>query len=139
MRGCQVGLISETWEKEECTVTAAKMEEIFMLDNIECFSSPRPRGRVGGGVAVLVDRGKYIGTKIEIANPHALEVVWVELKPRSARWKDFRKTIVCAFYIPPNSKKRSKLTDHLVSTTNHLLSIYDDAVSILIMLNTRYV
>ena len=127
MRGCQLGLVSETWEKEKCPITASRLEELFYLDNIECFSSPRPKGRVGGGVSILINHTKYSGSRLEVSNPHELEVVWVVVRPRSARWMEDRIIIACAFYCPPRSKKCNKLIDHLTTTTNHLLTRFEGA------------
>ena len=49
-------------------------------------------------------------------------------KKTTAKIKEF---IVAAFYSPPNSKKNSKLLDHLISTVHYLLSKYPNAGVIL--------
>ena len=43
----------------------------------------------------------------------------------------FKKIIVCSFYSPPNSRKNSKLTDHLVTTLQMLRTQYPSCPIIL--------
>jgi hypothetical protein len=64
--------------------------------------------------------------KIQVIIPHNLEVVWGLMRPKKTTSK-IKEIIVAAFYSPPNSKKSSKLLDHLISTIHFLLSKYPNA------------
>ena len=74
----------------------------------------------------MVALDKYSLDKIEISNPDRLEVVWGLMRPKRQPAK-IREIIVAAFYSPPNSRKNPLLLDHLISTTQSLLSKYPDA------------
>ena len=64
--------------------------------------------------------------KIDISIPNKLEVVWGLLKPKFISGK-VRKVLVCCFYIPPKSKKKTALIEHLTLTLQSLKTTYPDA------------
>ena len=64
--------------------------------------------------------------KIDVVIPYKLEVVWGLMRPKKKTSK-IKEILVGAFYSPPNSKKNSKLLDHLVSTSHFLLTRHPKA------------
>ena len=74
---------------------------------------------------MAADTTKIILEKINTFIPHNLEIVWGLAKPRDAT--QIKNIIVASFYLPPKSKKKSKLFDHISSTLNELLCKYPDA------------
>ena len=76
--------------------------------------------RRGGGVALAADPCKFSLTKLNVPNPNQLEVAWGLLKPRQVTGP-ISKIVCCAFYSPPNSRKKTKLIEHLSSILQDLL------------------
>ena len=58
-------------------------------------------------------------TKLNIAIPKPLEIVWAILRPIESSGL-IKKIILCSLYSPPNSKKRNLLIDHISITYNAL-------------------
>ena len=65
--------------------------------------------------------------KLDISNPHNLEVVWGLLRPKYPTADSVREIIAVSFYCPPKSRQKSKLMDHLVSNCHNLLTKYPNA------------
>ena len=76
--------------------------------------------KCGGGVALAADPCKFTLAKLNVPNPNQLEVSWGLLKPRRVTGP-ISKIICCAFYSPPNSRKKTKLIDHISSILQDLL------------------
>ena len=91
----------------------------FEMKNISYISTPRPGVKRGGGAAIAVHTSRFQVSKLNIFIPKPLEIVWALLKPRKPVG-DIRKIILCSFYSPPYSKKRSQLIDHIHATYNYL-------------------
>ena len=68
---------------------------------------------------------KFSIEKLDIQVPNKLEVIWGLLNPKNFPSK-YKNIIVCSFYSPPDSRKNSKLTNHLVGTLHSLSSRYPD-------------
>ena len=68
---------------------------------------------------------KFSIEKLDIQVPNKLEVIWGLLNPKNLPSK-YKNIIVCSFYSPPDSRKNSKLTNHLVGTLHSLSSRYPD-------------
>ena len=51
--------------------------------------------------------------KLQVEVPHNLEVVWAMARPRAGPVKQI---IAAAFYCPPSSRKKAKLSDHIAIT-----------------------
>ena len=79
-----------------------------------------------GVASVIANQENFHLEKLEMCIPHNLEVVWGLLSSKSDVAK-FKKFILCSFYSPPKSRKKQKLTDHLVTTLQMLASKYPDA------------
>ena len=97
-----------------------KLNELFEMKGLLYISTPRPGLKRGGGVAIAADPSKFSLSKLNVPNPHQLEVAWGLLKPKQVTGT-ISKIICCAFYSPPYSKKKTKLIDHLFDTLQELL------------------
>ena len=84
MTDCKIAFISEVWEKSECRLVQAKVEEMLELKGLQYISSPRPPGKRGGGVALIVDTADYTVTELQIAIPYKLECLWTLVKKKNA-------------------------------------------------------
>ena len=86
-----------------------------------------------GGCAIVADITKYTLEKIEVNIPKSVEVVYGLLCPRlSKSGTKIKVIIVVAFYSPPKSKKRTALTDHIVTTCQALLTKHPNAAIVFI-------
>ena len=124
-RAVDVAFVSEVWEQEEKEEHAHKIEEMLELDGLHYISKSRPSSMRGGGVAIITNLEKFSIQKLEIHIPSNLEVIWGLLKPKNTPSK-YKNIVVCCFYSPPNSRKNSKLVDHLVGTLHLLSTKYPD-------------
>ena len=80
------------------------------------MSNPRHPYKRGGGVAIVSDTSQIQVEKIEVSIPHNLEIIWGIMRPRNA--SKFKVIIAVSFYLPPKSKKKSKMFDHISETLN---------------------
>ena len=124
-REISLSLISEVWEKTTCKKQRFEIESMCQIEGLKYISTPRLNKR-GGGAAIVVALEKYSLDKIEICNPDRLEVVWGIVRPKKVP-ANIKEIIVAAFYSPPKSKKNPLLLDHLISTTQSLLTKYPNA------------
>ena len=124
-REISVALCSEVWEKANCKKQQFEIEKMLQMEGLKYISTPRTSKR-GGGAAIVVNTEKFSLEKLEVNIPHKLEVVWGLMRPKKVTSK-MREIIICAFYSPPNSKKNSKLLDHMMTTTHFLLAKYPNA------------
>ena len=106
-----LGLHSEVWEDKEKAAHANTIEVALELHGIQYISTPRPN-RCGGGAAItLISDRPFLLTKLDISvmsGDQSLEVCWGFLKPRKPTGH-IKSLIICAFYLPPNSRKKSTL------------------------------
>ena len=94
------------------------------LRGLKMISNPR-KYRRGGGVAIVADLSKVTLQPLDIPNPHNLEIVWALARPKIP---GPIKHIICfALYSPPKSRKKTKMTDCIVSTLHSLLTSYPEA------------
>ena len=68
--------------------------------------------------------------KIEVVIPKSVEVTYGLLRPKNKSTK-FKEIIAVAFYSPPNSKKKTQLLDHIITTCHMLLTKYPKAVVVI--------
>ena len=125
----QLGLHSEVWEDKENTAHANKIEEAMELHGIHYISTPRPNRRGGGTAITLIADSPFTLTKIDnstMAGDQTLEVCWGLLKPKTPT-SHIKVLIICAFYLPPYSKKKSSLTEHISLNYFRLKSQYPDS------------
>ena len=97
------------------------------MKNMSYFSTPRPGNKRGGGTAITAKGDRFKVTKLNINIPKPLEVVWCLLQPKTLVGGGVSKIILCSFYSPPNSRKKSALIDHLAITVNSLKIIHPKA------------
>ena len=102
------------------------LEQMLEIDGLEYFSTNRPRGRRGGGAAIIVNTERFYAEKLEVHIPNNIEVIWVLARPKAASAK-FKKIILCSFYSPPRSRVRDKLKDHIIGTLQRLVVKYPDS------------
>ena len=100
------------------------------MRNISYISTPRPGAKRGGGAAIAFNPKKFSVSKLNIAIPTPLEIVWALMRPNEPTG-DIRKIILCSFYSPPNSKKNKLLIDHISVTYNNLKIQHPDAATLI--------
>ena len=125
-RATDFSILSEVWEKKENLGHKKIVEEMFELKDIQYFSTARPGSKRGGGAAIIARSNKFLFTKLNIDIPKPLEVVWAMLRPKVLTGS-LSKIVICSFYSPPRSKKRSALIDHISITVNRLKILHPKA------------
>jgi hypothetical protein len=73
-----------------------------------------------------VNTERFSISKLNISQPNCLEIVWGLLKPHQVTGK-VKRIIVCCFYCPPKSKKKTVLIDHMTLTLQSLLNTFPNA------------
>ena len=101
-----------------------EVERLLQLKGLKMISNPRKYKR-GGGVAIVADLSKVTIQPLEFPNPHNLEIVWALVKPKVPG--PIKQIITFAFYSPPRSRKKAKMTDCIVTTLHSLLTSYPEA------------
>ena len=109
-RQCSLSFLVEIWQKSESRKHQYKIEELLELRGIKYISTPRPGNRRGGGAAIAANTENFTLSKLNMCIPHNLEVVWGILKTNTETGK-INKIIVCSFYCPPRSRKKTILID----------------------------
>ena len=118
-----VGLHSEIWEDKEKVEHKDKIEEALELHGIMYISNPRPKRRGGGAAITLCDlKNQFSLSKLPIHVPPELEVCWGLVKPTSPG--SIKEIVICSFYCPPKSKKKTKLVEHISVNYFKLKSTY---------------
>ena len=125
-RMCSLAMLCEVWEKTDKKKHREKIEELFELKGFQYISTPRFGNKRGGGAAILVDTEKYSISKLSVPNPKKLEIVWGLLKPKFICGR-ISKIIVCSFYCPPKSKKKTALLEHMTLTLQSLKTTFPTA------------
>ena len=125
-RESDISFLTEVWQKQENKKHKARLEELLEMSGIKYISTPRPGAQRGGGAAIAVRLDKFTISKLNIAIPRSVEVVWGLLKPKVADGK-ISTIIVCCFYSQPRSRKNGVLVDHITVTLQSLLNIHNNA------------
>ena len=123
--GC--GLLSEVWEKKNKKKHKYEIERMLYMEGLKYISTPRPSAKRGGGAAIVAPIDKFLLEKLDIEIPNKLEVCWGMLRPKLSDNAMIKEIIVVSFYSPPKSNKKSKLIDHILTTTHILLTKYPAA------------
>ena len=123
-RQIDVSLCSEVWYQEENKHHQKEIEKMLELDGLKYFSTTRPRGKKGGGAAIIVNTENFRVTKIDVHIPPQLEIVWALARPKSKN-AQYKVIILCAFYSPPRSRHKNRLIDHINGTLQILTTRYD--------------
>ena len=120
-RQCSLSFLVEIWQKSESKKHQFKIEELLELHGIKYISIRR-----GGGAAIAANTERFSLSKLNIFIPNNLEITWGILKLREVTGK-VTKIIVCSFYCPPQSKKKTSLIDHMTLTLQSLRSTFPRA------------
>ena len=123
MRNIACVLASETWEKTSSKKYQREVERMFEIEGLKMISNPR-KFRRGGGVCIVADVTQISITPIDVPSGN-LEIVWALVKPLQD--SIVKEIITFSFYLPPKSRMKSKMSDHIVTTLHYLLSIYPRA------------
>ena len=99
------------------------MERLVEMDGLKMISKPR-KYRRGGGVCIIADITQVSITPLEVDTGN-LEIVWALVKPLED--SIVKQIITFAFYMPPKSRMKSKMNDHIVTTLHQLLTVYPSA------------
>ena len=102
MRDISCAMLSEVWQKESCKKQQYQIEKMMNMEGLKYISTPRINKR-GGGAAIVASMEKFSLEKIEVSNPHRVEVVFGLLRPKKQNCS-IKEIIIAAFYSPPNSK-----------------------------------
>ena len=129
-RSGDICFLSEVWEKSENKKHQHKIEEMLEMKGISYISTPRPGAKRGGGAGIALNPKLFSLSKLNIAIPKPLEVVWGLLRPKELTG-NIRKIIICSYYSPPNSRKNNLLIDHISVTWNSLKLQHPDAGTII--------
>ena len=127
MRSISVALTSETWHKETKKRHKNDIERLLYMEGMKFISTARPGGRRGGGCAIIADLTHYNLDQLDIPNPDKVEMCWGILRPKVPDNCTYKEYILGALYCPPNSKKKEKLTTHIITNTHVLLSRFPKA------------
>ena len=116
-------MLCEVWQKTEDKKHMNYIENMLQMEGLQYYSTTRPRGKRGGGAAIIVNKEKFTAQKLDIQIPLKLEIFWALVKPKfeAAQMKNI---IVGSFYSPPRSRLMNKLKDHIVGTLNMLTTKY---------------
>ena len=129
-RSVDISFLSEVWEKKENLKHQSSIEELLEMKGILYISTPRPGLKRGGGAAIAACPTKFSLVKLHIEIPKSLEVVWGILRPKRIIGR-IRKIIICSFYSPPRSRKKTILIDHILTVLNKLRTEHPDAATII--------
>ena len=130
-RATDLAILSEVWEQKESTKHKQKIEELLELHDISYISTARPGAKRGGGAAIVARHDKFHVSKLNIDIPKPLEIVWALLRPKDEIVGNISKIIICSFYSPPRSRKKTALLDHIAVTINKLKTDHPKAAIII--------
>ena len=125
MRSITLAICSETWHREDKKKHRNEVDRLLLSEGLKFLSAPRPGGKRGGGCGIIADMELYTLDKLEVTNEHKLEVCWGILRPKQSNCA-IKQFVVCAFYCPPNSRKKEKLVTHLIVSAHRLMAKYPD-------------
>ena len=128
----QLGLHSEICEDKEKVAHANNIEEALEIHGIQHISTPRPNRRGGSAAITLISDSPFTLTQLDrpsMSGDQSLETCWGLLKPKTPTGH-IKCIIVCAFYLPPYSKKKSALIEHISLNYFTLKAQYPDSAFI---------
>ena len=125
-RATDFSILAEVWEKKENLKQKKKIEEMLEMKGMAYFSTARPGTKRGGGAAIVTRTDRFFISKLNIEIPKPLEVVWGLLRPKT-HVGSISKIVLCSFYSPPNSRKKTLLIEHLTTTINKLKIVHPNA------------
>ena len=123
MRNITCVLASETWEKNSSKKYQKEVERMFELEGLRMISKLR-KFRRGGGVRIIADITQISIIPLDIQSGN-LEIVWALIKPLEE--SVVKEIITFSFYLPPKSRMKSKMNDHIITTLHQLLTRFPRA------------
>ena len=105
-RESDISFLTEVWEKQENRKHQLRLEEMFELKGIKYISTPRPGAQRGGGAAIAVRTEKFTVSKLNIAIPRSVEIIWGLVKPKVVTGK-INTIIVVSTLLPVQEKMRN--------------------------------
>ena len=123
MRSINCILASESWEKSASKKVQKEVERLFEMEGLRMISKAR-KYRRGSSVCILADISKVSIKPLEIPTGN-LEIIWALIKLHEE--SIIKEIIVFSFYMPPRSRMKTKMTDHIVTTLHQLLTVYRGA------------
>ena len=120
LRSISCILSSETWQQDSSKKFQKEVERMVELEGIKMIASPRKHRR-GGEVCIIAGVTKVTISKLDIHTGN-LEIVWALV--RQLQESVIKEIITFALYLPPASRMKSKMTDHIVTTLHHLLTVF---------------
>ena len=102
------------------------------MHGIKYISTPRNDRRGGGAAITLISDSPFVMSKHEpqvFSGEDSLEVCWGLVKPKHPTGH-IKCLIVCSFYIPPYSRKKTALIQHISLNCYMLKAQYPDAAFI---------
>ena len=128
--GIEIAIVSETWERE-----SESLESLLKLENHKVISYKRPKAKAskqpGGGCALIYCEKRFLVTQLCVPVAKGVEAVWALVQPKQENIK-VKKIAVCALYVSPTSKFKTKTIDHIVETVHLLRSQYANEISFLL-------
>ena len=127
-----LGLHCEIWEDTDNPTHTNMIEEALELHGIQYISTPRKNKRGGGAAITLISNSPFTLTELEPSvksGDDKLEVCWGLLKPKTPTGI-IKSIIICSFYIPPNSRKKTALINHMSLNYFIFKSRYPDSAFI---------
>ena len=125
-RNIDISFLTEIWEKSENKRHQYKIEELCEMKGMKYISTPRPGTRRGGGAAIVVNTQRFSISKLNVSQPTCLEIVWGLMRPVLVTGR-VTKIIVCSFYCPPKSTRKTLLIEHMTLTLQSLLTTFPKA------------
>ena len=123
MRGISCILASESSEKANSKAFQKEVERMVEMEGLTMISKPR-KYRRGGGVCIIADTTKVTISPLDIPTGN-LEIVWALIKP--IQESVIKEILTFAFYLPPKSRMKTKMSDHIVTTLHQLLTRFPRA------------
>ena len=118
-----ISMLCELWQKTEDNKHMYYIEQMLQMEGLQYYSTTRPKGKRGGGAAIIVNKERFTVQKLNIQIPSKLEIIWALVKPKFEA-AQIKNIIVGSFYSPPRSRLMNKLKDHIVGTLNMLTTKY---------------
>ena len=97
-RRVDVAFLQETLEHSDKESHEKEIETMLEIHGLQYKSSPSPLSKKGyayGGVALVVNKNKYVFKELNITPPSNLEVIWGRIKPKSTE-AEFKNILLCS-------------------------------------------
>ena len=77
------------------------------FEGLKYFSTTRPKGKRGGGAAIIVNTRKFSVEKLNVQIPPKLEIIWALAKPKSEA-AEFKKNHSMFLLLPTKVKTKEQ-------------------------------